>query len=222
VPYLLGRECAYRGRLRNFHGGPTATQDPIQFPGQGWGNRTGLAHLPNIEWIPHRSPSTQPPQSANAFQEADQADRGEHKEVRLSKPCARRWRQHARSTWLSSSLSLVSAGLFVERIDAEPVPNHLAQTSCHIACRRYTTPARTRRAFSICQKVKCLTLVSRYSGALAFSGALGFSAMLRYAIAGQDNALGSSVATLTTNCDAGPVLQFALIVGASSTPTPTR
>jgi hypothetical protein len=61
-----------------------------------------------------------------------------------------------------------------------------------------------------------------YSGARGFSGALGFSAMLRYAVAGQDNALGSSVATLSTNCDAGPVLQFALIVGASATPTPTR
>jgi hypothetical protein len=32
-------------------------------------------------------------------------------------------------------------------------------------------------------------------------GALGFSAMLRYTVAGQDNALGSSVATLSTNCD---------------------
>jgi hypothetical protein len=71
-------------------------------------------------------------------------------------------------------------------------------------------------------KVECLTLVSRYSGARGFSGALGFSAMLRYAVAGQDNALGSSVATLSTNCDAGPLLQFALIVGASATPTPTR
>src|SRR5580704_5218331 len=71
-------------------------------------------------------------------------------------------------------------------------------------------------------KVECLTLVSRYSGALRFSGALGFSAMLRYTVAGQDNALGSSVATLSTNCDAGPVLQFALMVGASATPTPTR
>jgi hypothetical protein len=71
-------------------------------------------------------------------------------------------------------------------------------------------------------RVECLTLVSRYSGARGFSGALGFSAMLRYAVAGQDNALGSSVATLSTNCDAGPVLQFALMVGASATPTPTR
>jgi len=46
--------------------------------------------------------------------------------------------------------------------------------------------------------------------------------MLRYAAAGQDNALGSSVATLPTNCDAEAVLQFAWIVGASTTPTPTR
>src|ERR1700732_4077552 len=29
-----------------------ATHDPFRYPGQGSGNRSGLAHLPYIEWIP--------------------------------------------------------------------------------------------------------------------------------------------------------------------------
>ena len=28
------------------------THDPFRYPGQGSGNRSGLAHLPYIEWIP--------------------------------------------------------------------------------------------------------------------------------------------------------------------------
>jgi hypothetical protein len=108
-----------------------------------------------------------------------------------------------------------------ELYNKPPVSNHLAQTSCHIACRRYNSCSIQKSLLNL-PKVECLTLVSHYSGARGFSGALGFSAMLRYAVAGQDNALGSSVATLSTNCDAGPALQFALIVGASATPTPTR
>src|SRR5271165_79107 len=65
-----------------------------------------------------------------------------------------------------------------------------------------------------------VTLVLRYSAALGFSGAPGLSTMLRYAVAGQVNAFGSSAATLSTNCDARTVLQLALIVGASVTPMP--
>jgi len=42
------------------------------------------------------------------------------------------------------------------------------------------------------------------------------SAMLRYAVAGQDSALGNSAITLPANCDAGAVFQFALIVGANA------
>jgi hypothetical protein len=55
-----------------------------------------------------------------------------------------------------------------------------------------------------------------------YSGALGFSAMLRYTVAGHDNATGISVATLLMNSDVAAVLQFAWIVGASATPTPIR
>jgi hypothetical protein len=79
-----------------------------------------------------------------------------------------------------------SAGLFVERTEAEPELN-----------RRYRTPVKcVPSIYNFCSiqkgllnlpKVECLTLVSRYSGARGISGALGFSAMLRYTVAGRDN-----------------------------------
>jgi hypothetical protein len=67
---------------------------------------------------------------------------------------------------------------------------------------------------------RCPTAVS--CARCFYSGAFNRALLLRYAVAGQDNALGRSVATLPMSCDAEAVLQFASIVGASTTPTPTR
>ena len=65
-----------------------ATRESVYARASYRGIALGFAHLGEIEWSPIASPSTQSPQSANAFQKADQADRGEHKEVRLSQPCS--------------------------------------------------------------------------------------------------------------------------------------
>ena len=61
-----------------------------------------------------------------------------------------------------------------ELYNKPPVSNHLAQTSCHIACRRYTTLARSRRAS---QSAKGRMSDSRFT-LLGRTGLLGSTGLL--------------------------------------------